>query len=180
MSTLSRFASLFAICLLSFLTTFAQNDTPSGFQKNRIFYGGNLGVGFGTITNVDISPTIGYFLSPKFALGIGITYQYYADKRFAPPLVLNIKGVRMFSRYYLLDQFFLHAEYEFLNFRTNIFNSYNNMETINLSSLLGGAGYSYPITSSSRAYLMVLYNFTETIYTPYANPVFRVGIDIGL
>jgi hypothetical protein len=27
---------------------------------------------------------------------------------------------------------------------------------------------------------MVLYNFTESVYTPYQNPIFRVGVVFGL
>jgi len=29
-------------------------------------------------------------------------------------------------------------------------------------------------------YIMFLYNILETPYTPYANPVIRIGFDLGL
>ena len=48
------------------------NYSSSVFKKkwkdnfqNRIFYGGNLGLQFGTVTMIDISPMVGYKLTEK-------------------------------------------------------------------------------------------------------------------
>ena len=168
----------FFICVV--ITNHAQDNSPKGFSKEKVFWGGNIGASFGTITNLDISPTVGYYFTPKIAGGLGFTYQYFEDKRMQPSIKLSIVGTRVFTRFYPLEQLFFHGEYEFLNYRTNVYSSSGTeMQGINVSSLLGGGGYRYAIGSRSSAYIMVLYNFTETIYTPYSNPVIRVGVDFG-
>lgn len=165
--------------VLMSLYSFAQEKESKGFQKERVFWGGNLGASFGTVTNIDISPALGYFLTPKIAVGTGISYQYVKDRRSIPDLELQIAGARVFTRLYPFNQIFLHAEYEYLRYRTNFFSGYE-METIQISSLLGGGGYRYQIGSRSYAYIMLLYNFTEPYYSINSNPLLRVGVDIGL
>jgi hypothetical protein len=164
--------------LIAYTGVNAQNTDPRGFEPDRLFWGGNLGAGFGTITNVDVSPTLGYMFFDRFGAGLGFTYQYYADKRYVPAVTLSITGARVFARLYPLEQLFLHGEYEFLSYTTNMYTGIDK-ERINVSGLLGGGGYRYQVGGNSWAYLMILYNFNETIYTPYSNPVFRVGVDIG-
>jgi len=89
--------------------------------KDRIFIGGNLGATFGTITNVNVSPMIGYKFTPKTIAGITLTYQYY--KQESPEYQTSIYGGGLFARQYLFnepigpfDKIFLHSEYEGLNF----------------------------------------------------------------
>ena len=58
---------------------FSQGEEDNMGVKNmrladRIFYGGNLGLQFGTITFIDASPLIGYRLTDKLSLGTGISY----------------------------------------------------------------------------------------------------------
>jgi hypothetical protein len=158
---------------------FSQQNEPKGFQKEKVFWGGNLGASFGTVTNIDISPSLGYFITPKFAIGTGISYQYVKDRRYIPDLLLHIGGARAFTRLYPFEQLFLHGEYEYLRYRTNFFSGYE-METIHVSSLLGGGGYRSQIGRRSYAYIMLLYNFTEPYYSLNSNPLLRIGVDIGL
>ena len=48
--------------------------------SEKIFIGGNLGATFGTITNINVSPMIGYKITPKTIAGISLTYQYFRQK----------------------------------------------------------------------------------------------------
>ncbi len=69
--------------------------------KDRIFIGGNLGATFGTITNVNVSPMIGYKFTPKTIAGITLTYQYY--KQESPEYQTSIYGGGLFARQYLMN-----------------------------------------------------------------------------
>ena len=63
---------------------FAQDDSTTTKPpkerkpfKDRIYFGGNLGLQFGNQTYIDISPLIGYKVTEKFSAGFGVTYIYY-------------------------------------------------------------------------------------------------------
>jgi hypothetical protein len=54
---------------------------------------------FGTVTNVNILPQIGYRLTPRLTTGIGGNFQYFRDSRF-PPIDFMIYGGNAFTRYH--------------------------------------------------------------------------------
>src|SRR5664280_805763 len=53
----------------------SENGTPA--LKERLFFGGNMGLMFGTITDIQISPVVGYWLLPRIAIAAGPTYRFY-------------------------------------------------------------------------------------------------------
>lgn len=156
-----------------------------GFDKTRLFTGGNLGLQFGNYTSIDVSPILGYKFTKRFAAGIGGVYQYYSykDKNF--PIYnfrTDIFGGKVFSRFYLFDFLFAHAEYEFLNLETKYFDPNNmrhNGERFWVHGVLVGAGYAQQVGLNSAFNIMLLFNINETIDSPYSNPIIRMGFDIG-
>ena len=40
--------------------TIAQDSDGKGFDKSKLFVGGNLGLAFGTYTIINVSPLVGY------------------------------------------------------------------------------------------------------------------------
>jgi hypothetical protein len=148
--------------------------------KHSFFTGGNLGVQFGTVTMIDISPQGGYYIFENMSVGLGLTYQYINDHRFSA--TMHVLGGRVFTRLYLpfYNSIFAHVEYEYMTYNTNVYSLMGQKEWINLSNVLAGVGYRQRIYGRSAITLMVLWNFNETQYTLYSNPVIRAGIDIGL
>ena len=71
-------------CFLS-LTTFAQEKSSLSEVpfKDRLFYGGNVGLNFGTVTYIYLAPTIGYRITEAFGAGIGPSYSYLKDRRYS-------------------------------------------------------------------------------------------------
>ena len=43
-----------------------------------------------------------------------------------------------------------------------------------------GVGYFQHFSEHSGINALLLYNFTESAYTPYTNPIFRIGFVVGL
>src|SRR5574337_562775 len=64
--------------------SYAQNeDRPEkkkGFDKSKLFYGGNFGMTFGDYTLINVSPQIGYRFNEYLAAGTGINFQYISLK----------------------------------------------------------------------------------------------------
>lgn len=149
---------------------------PKKTFRDKIFFGGNLGLQFGTVTFADVSPLVGYRFNDKISAGIGATYQYYHYKDKYYDFETDVYGGRVFGRYNFTDYLFGHAEYEYLNLETFDF----KRRRVDVVSLMAGAGYIQRISDRAGIVAMVLYNFTESVYTPYQNPIFRVGFVVGL
>jgi len=175
---------------------------------HRVSVGGNLGLQFGDVTGIVISPDIKIRMFNQFYGGIGFTYQYmrYKDYYYDKPnqnfidFRSNAYGGRVFLRYYLKDLFdnflgnlFAHAEYEYLDFvqpvkfdpSGTILDPFNNTfargnQNIEVNSLFVGAGYSQPVGGRTFLELLILYNLNDTYNSPYSNPVFRVGFGFSL
>ena len=147
--------------------------------KHSIFTGGNLGLQFGTVTMIDVSPQFGYYIWENVAVGTGLTYQYINDHRFSE--TMHVIGGRVFTNLYLpfYNSIFAHGEYEYMAYHTNVYNIGGAKEWITISNILAGVGYRQKIYRRSSINLMVLWNFNETPYTLYSNPVIRAGVDIG-
>lgn len=180
-----RFITLLLV-LLTF-SSFAQDlsDDESSYElpyKNSFFTGGSLGMQFGSVVMIDVSPQIGYFPLEHIAIGAGFTYQYISDRRYSPRLDLNVYGGRAFTRLYLpmFESIFAHLEYEYMAYETNIFSMTGDKEWIKMNNFLAGAGYRQRIGGRSAINLMLLWNFNESEYSLYSNPVIRIGADIGL
>jgi hypothetical protein len=114
-------------------------------------------------------------ITNKFSAGAGITYQYFRDNRFIGG-ENNIYGGRIFGRYNVRPNIFLHGEYESLNL-----DLYNRVsETFQRTWVPGlflGAGYFAPFGRRGGANVTFLYNFLfDNQRSPYNQPyVFRVG-----
>ena len=153
-----------------------QPQSPRFWDK--VFFGGNLGLQFGTVTFIEVSPLMGYRITDKISAGFGITYQYYHYQDRTTDFQTNVYGGRVFGRYMFTDYLFGHVEYEFLNLEA--FDFYPQRRRVDVESLLAGGGYMQRIGNNSAIVAMILYNFTESNYTPYQNPILRIGVNIGL
>lgn len=172
---------------LSFLLLFVSTSdvmSQSGFSTKNFVFGGNFGANFSNQESViAIAPSVGYRFTERLTIGTGFIYQYYAIKLPGFNFKFNNYGTRFFGTYQLTEFLIAHAEYETLNLEYINFNSTGlpdgtSRRTIN-STLVGG-GYRQMIGRNSVVDLMLLYNLTETPYTPYSNPIIRVGFGIGL
>ncbi len=169
-------ASLLIVLVLSCGDLYAQNEVYK--KDKRTFIGGNLGLQFGTITILDISPYIGYELTNYLSMGAGFTYQYFRDGRGENKYSSSMYGGRLFSSVKIIPEIFAYAEYEILNLE--IPNSSGNEIRKNVSSVLVGGGYRQMIGPKMYSDIMILWNLTESDDSPYTNPIYRVGITIGL
>lgn len=144
--------------------------------SDRIFFGGNIGLQIGTITFLDLSPLVGYKITDDFWAGIGGTYQYYRYKSGITEYSDNVYGGRVFARYFVLDNVFVHAEYE----KLNIPSYFTLAKRINVESLFVGGGLRQALSDNLFLDLTILWNLNESPYSPYSNPVIRGGFNYTL
>lgn len=178
-----------------------QKKAPAkkGFDASRIIFGGGLGFGFGNVTNISVSPMVGYRISDNFSAGVGFGYQYVRIKngwlvydannnQIIKPYTANMYSPSIWGRYVIWNNIFAHLEYEhnFMSYK-EFFNNYTvglEVQSKNVSynapSLLVGGGIRQPISDRVSILFTGLYDVIQDKYSPYKGTIsFRFGIVAG-
>jgi len=149
--------------------------------SERIFFGGFLGLQFGTQTAINISPQAGFLISNRFSAGIGSTYQLYHDRFFGQSFTTHVFGYSVFGRLHIMPRIFAHAEFEQLNMQIRENRVLDQPdERFWETNIFLGAGYRQPLSDRVNFNIMLLYNFNEQSQAYYQNPIFRFGVDVSL
>ena len=187
----------FVIFLLCFyiLPSSAQNNYSF---RDRLFFGGNLGLmAGGSYTDIEVSPTVGYYITPRLSAGIGITYEYYNNRYHwydtktgdYERYETHVWGGRLFTNYVIINnmndwiplglnfRIFAHAEYEALSYEKG-FLSYGAQGREILHSFLVGGGLRFPMGKRSSMNLTVLWNLNSSLNNIYGSgPIIRMGFN---
>lgn len=149
-------------------------DVPS--FRERLFYGGNFGLQFGSVTDISISPIIGYWLFPRVAVAMGPEYRFYKFEENA----YNIVGAKLYTELYIVQDLanvipirvnlgiFAHLEDEILNILSGSEGTYR------INTVLFGGGISQRIGVGSSANIMALWAVGGSGYEYYGNPEIRI------
>lgn len=155
-----------------------------GFDKSKLFYGGNFGMTFGDYTLINISPQIGYRFNEYLAAGGGVNFQYISlkERDYGNPVDRKSQGVvglNIFGRVYPFRQFMLQAQPE-MNYVFGKIRYYNppsrtNLDASIVPSLLLGGGIVFP--AGRGAFIVsVFYDVLQQQNSPYSNkPFFNFG-----
>ena len=179
---------LFALFLIASVAVYAQKNDDNSLEgvplKERIVTGGGFGMSFDSYQDfISVSPLIGYKFTQKFIGGTSITYRYTKYKYYKPAITLNDWGINPFLRYQIFGNFFIQAEYEYLNYEFPTAPEESTRKTFN--SFLAGGGFIQPIGDKAAFFVTALYNFSykdplPNEYSPYYSPlVLRAGITFG-
>lgn len=175
-----------------------------GFDPQKLIVGGGLGLGFGDITSVAVSPIVGYRITDHFSAGIGLGFQYYRVKDYFEvynvgnggydyyPLKSTFFYPSLWARYVIYKNFFaqVEGEYDMQNFKVYENDSDPASSTygqlisyklkFNSPAVLIGAGLRQPITDRSSIVLLAMYDVIQDKYSPYLNRIdFRIGFNVG-
>ena len=94
------------------ITMAQDSDGNGGFDKSKLFFGGNLGLAFGTYTIINVSPLVGYRFTHVFAAGVGVNYSYYGYDDGYYTYKQSYVGMSIFGRVYPIQQFFIQVQPE--------------------------------------------------------------------
>jgi hypothetical protein len=163
-------------------------EEESGFNPNNMIYGGGLifGIG-GGVTNLGVSPVIGYRFSERLSAGVGLGYQYYAEKAPAYKFNTSIYSGSLWARLMLFQNIFLHVEPELNSLEvftpkydanTGIFTGLDKERKL-VPSLLVGGGLRQPISDRVSFVGLILYDVLQDPNSPYNGIALRFGIAAG-
>ncbi|RLD41794.1 MAG: hypothetical protein DRI89_08920 [Bacteroidetes bacterium] len=181
------------VFLFSLSTVSAQYENTSGQKKqqkkkenvakvNRWFAGGMIGGGFssGGGGYIELSPLVGYKVTPDFHVGTRITYIFssYRNNYSGSYNQSHTYGASLLARYVFLRFLYAQAEFEVLSF--NHYYAKPEGERYTLTNLYLGGGY-YQSFGKGFSSIGIFYNVLEdpNYYYPYSNPVIRISFGIG-
>ncbi|MBC5773259.1 hypothetical protein H8S95_04215 [Pontibacter sp. KCTC 32443] len=147
---------------------------------DKLYFGGSLGLQFGSYTNITLLPIIGYKITDKLSIGTGAVYHFISDGGIS----LHNYGGRAFTQVELFDigdgALLAHAEVEVLSREYLILTSPSTYEKHrkNLTMPMFGGGYRQRISDKASFDLLLLYNVNDDPVNPYSNPVIRAGINL--
>lgn len=183
---------LLVVCFFSAVSfsLFAQDEEEpkKGFDKDKLFIGGNFGLSFGDFTLINISPQVGYRFNNVLAAGVGVNFIYSSTKyRYYQPTYrenFGVAGLNIFGRVYPIQYAFLQLQPE-ANYiwGKRKYNDRGPDETLDgkiVPSLLAGAGAAIP-AGRGAFIIMAQYDVLQNNRTPYGEKVFfSFGFNFGL
>ena len=192
-------SSVKKLCVLLLFVFFAFSASAQPSFRDRLFLGGSFGLAIGQYTDIEISPHVGYYITPRWAAGIGMTYEYYNNKyhwEYTVPgspyiqyerFETHIWGARLFTNYVIVNnvndwiplglnfRIFAHAEYEVLSYEKGFFDYGASGRQLQNSILVGG-GLRFPMGRRSSMNLTLLWNLNSAMNSVYGNgPILRFG-----
>ncbi|MDR1666487.1 MAG: hypothetical protein LBS03_02155 [Bacteroidales bacterium] len=163
--------------------------------RDRLFFGGSFGLMVGDYTDIKASPHVGYYLTNRWAVGVGFTYEYYNNKYHFIDMASNrterfethVFGGRLFTNYVIVNnvnewiplgldfRIFAHVEYEMLSYEKRFFDYFGNGRKL-LNNFLVGGGLRFPTGRRSSMNLSLLWNLNSELYDIYGSgPIIRIG-----
>lgn len=156
-----------------------------GLDPERLFFGGNFGVTFGNFTFINISPQVGYHVSPMFSAGAGVNFIYQSDKYYSGSRevknTLGYAGLNIFGRLNPYKFILLNAQPE-LNYvwgTTRVEGlSDSKIDPRFVPSFLVGVGAALPMGGRGRMIAMLQYDIIQDKFSPYGrNAFFTFGVN---
>ncbi len=148
--------------------------------RDRMFFGGGIGFGFGDVDWAEISPMVGVRVIPDLATGVGLTYRTMNDSRSGVDLKTSDFGADVFAQYTLYRNIFAMVEYEYLNYQ------YYDVDFVKVSgsfnSVFVGGGAFQPLGGHASLVFSALYNLSYAADkpSPYGSPwLFGAGVSVG-
>lgn len=166
------------LLILSILiTTFTVNKAVAQVSANNsdfwenVHFGGGLGLSFGNDTfNASISPSAIYQVSPQFAVGTGLNFNYskFGDN------TLTAYGVSALTLFNVIPAIQLSAEFEQLRVNRNFaFDGADVSDNYWSPALFLGLGYTSQNVTFGLRY-DILYDDEKSIYADALMPFIRV------
>jgi hypothetical protein len=179
--------------IFSTSTAFAQYENTSGQKKSseqptkvrnkvsplsKIFIGGNIGGGWSSNSAfLELSPIVGYQITPMFHVGTRFTYSYSKYTYYGVKQDYHDFGLSVFTRYHFLKFLFVHAEFEELSAQYYMTDGQKSRKWVP-GLFLGGGLYQH--MGNTFMHIAILYNVLESEYSPYSNPIIRIGFGVAL
>ena len=175
---------LFLASVLGLDAQYLEKDPPPS-PVQRIFFGGNLDMGFGTVTQISLSPEVGYRITNRLSAGLGIDYMFVYSEEYN--FKGSIFGGSVFASFTVIKSLgelipflgtdmgiLVYGQFSYTNMG-KFYTALSGEEPMWIASPMLGLGFQVPIGQRSYMVLSVMYNFDESMYSIYSNPVVKVS-----
>jgi hypothetical protein len=161
------------------MTYFNVSSQDFNTIKDKLYWGGNFGLSFGTYTYIQIAPVVSYAVTDDFYVGLGIDYTYFKDNR---NQFYTYEGStwapRLFARYFVFEDLFLHAEFTQVYYK-DVYNPLNPSNWATYHRFYGGGGYRSWIGPNSYTFVMLLFDLESNEFDFGINPLIQIGFASG-
>ncbi len=145
--------------------------------KSKMSWGGNMGMSFGNSTYILLAPVLYYNVNEEFVLGGGLEFTYYKTT-FSYTEEGSIWSPRLFARYFILDDFFAHVEYQ--QYYSPIYDFSNNkVWSWSQPYYFAGGGYRQWMGQNSYMFIMLLFDLRSEQINFGVNPKIQMGFSVG-
>jgi len=163
-----------------------------GRFADRLVFGGDIGLSFGTTTYIKLAPVVGYRVTSRLVAGLGPIYIYERYKDY--DLESSTYGGKALVSFTLIKgkedggplgfgSIVFHAENEVINVEP-LYSMINGPyyyyffgDRVWIDNLLIGGGISQPIAGRFSVSMFILWDITQNQYSPYNNPIFKFGFN---
>jgi len=178
------FAVLFLFVSISIISGQKRKEQPPPLRE-RMFFGGSLGLQFGTYTNIHVTPIVGLWVRPRIAVAAGPNFTYYKDPYYETTMYggnayiqfVAVKDINNAIPIGLHMGIFLHLEDELLSLESAVWDPQNPSDRFSVNTLLGGFGLSQQLGARSALNLIFLWTLTNSGYALYNNPEIRISFN---
>jgi hypothetical protein len=149
-------------------------------KVSKFYWGGYLNLTFGSYTAIGVEPLIAYKITPKLSTGAIVSYEFIKDNRYSGYTYKESNyGASIFTRFRLIPQIYLHAEFSEMKYNTHQTNGYQTSYWVPF--LLLGGGFSQQISENSWFNTQILFDVIQNEHSPYGSgvPFFSVGFGVG-
>ncbi len=136
-----------------------KSATDSSKILSRFVFGGDFNLAFGTVTAVQLSPTVGFYMTNWSLAGAYVSYEYYKSK------ALNFSdsryGAGVLAELYPIEWLVLHGE----NGLTRVYD-YQNYKYLWTYDVFAGAGFRQKFGKKSMINYLFLFNINKNPFFP--------------
>jgi len=174
---------LLIVLLVSGLTaqqTTMAPQTPKKNEPSKVYWGGELGLSFGSYFRISAVPLVGYKVTPQFHVGGKLGFAYVEDKRYETKITSFNYGGSVFTRYLIVKGLYAHAEFAYWSYKYQTENLEGDRTWVPF--LLVGGGYVQPISPSASLFIELLWDVLNDKNSPYdsSEPWVKVGVGVGM
>lgn len=149
-------------------------------EPSKVYWGGQLGLSFGSYFRIAIIPMVAYKVSPRFHVGGKIGYAYAKDSSYENATITSHNyGGSIFSRFLIVKGLYAHAEYMYWSYKYQTENLEGERTWVPF--LLLGGGYVQPVSPSTAVFIEILWDVLNDENSPYdaSDPWVSIGVGVG-
>lgn len=164
------------ISTIPFSVSAQKSDYKPSFT-DKLQWGGNLGMSFGSYTYIQVAPVLFYEIYDDLILGAGLDFTYYKDNFYH--VEGSIWSPRIFARYFILDNIFVHAEYIQSYYKDNYSPFPDKQWMWSEPGYYAGGGYRQWMGTNSYMFVMLLFDLQSDQMDFGNNPRMEIGFAAG-